>query len=122
MTVLFTPIDNSFTGLVAAGAGTVVQLTYTVPAGKRAVLTHSRVQGNANGNAALTTIIFIDVIQVASHPVIRRDISGLVGAQLNAEVTCNIDLAAGELVRIVTTNTGAAAVSMGGSFFIREYQ
>lgn len=123
MTVLFNPIPVTFLGLVGAGTGTVAQATYIVPAGKRAVLVHARVQGNANANAAITTFIFIDIIPVvvASHTVIRRDISALAGAQLNAEVTCNISLNAGDTVRIVSTNTGAAGVNMGGSFFVREY-
>lgn len=122
MTVLFVPRDNSFSAAVAGGSGTVVQVAYTVPAGKRGIVTHARVQGNPNGNAALSSFILIDIVSGGvAHAVIRRDLSGLVGAQLNAEVTCNIDVQAADVVRILSINTGAAAVNMAATFTVREY-
>lgn len=121
-TPLFVSIVSTFSANVAAGSGTVAQVTYTTPAGKRSVLRFCHVRGRANANAALTTFIFIDIIKNAvSNTVLRRDISGLVGAELNTELNTSIALEAGDLARIVTTNGGAALVNMGGDMYIEEY-
>jgi hypothetical protein len=121
MTILFTPKAFTFAAVSAAGSGTLTRWTYTVPAGKRAVLTDVSIFVAANANAANTTLGLIRcsiggvVVRIAS-----RDGSGVANPVSN-ERACHTDLQAGDNVNGLTVNTGANGVSIIVDAVIREY-
>lgn len=124
MTVLFIPLTFAFSANIIAGAGLVVQTTYTVPLLKRAVLTHTFTIGNANAGAVgVNAEIYIDVIPiaaVASNRVNSLQCSGLVTRTAQSYLAM-FDLVAGDLARIITINPSAVNIVMGASFTIQEY-
>lgn len=124
MTILFTPLTFTFGGIIAAAAPLVVQATYTCPFTKRAVLTHTYTQGNANGGAVgAIAEIFIDVVPTAA--VASNRVNSLTTAGLLTRTTqsyeAEFDLVGGDLVRILTINGSAVAINMAANFTIREY-
>jgi len=124
MAVLFLGVSRRFAGAPAGGSGTVNQWTYTVPAGKRAVLEHLLLQVNNNGNAANTTgCDVISTVNGGAAIEVFRFMSQSGAAQIaTKEMRSHIDLSAGDIVTGRTINTGAGAVTMLVNAIIREYQ
>lgn len=122
MTVQFIPRAQSFSGAPAAGSGAVVQYTYTVPVGLRAVLVHAFVQGANNAAAANTIFANIQVtIGGTVVSVLRLNISGSANF-IFAQYQPMIDLRAGDTVQGFTVNIGAVNPTMVIMSVVREYQ
>jgi hypothetical protein len=121
----FLPITGFFSASILAGAGNVVQVTYTVPANKRAVLTHTFTRALANAGAvAAVAEVFIDVVPIAtvtSNRINSLQASGLATATAQS-YEAEFDLVAGDLVRILTNNGSAVNITMQCNFCVREYQ
>ncbi len=122
MTVLFIPRTLIFSGASIAGAGTVVQATYTVPLGKRAVITHSMSQVNANGNAVNTTFSFIQCTINAVNIIVNALHGSGSAFTIRQFFIHDIDLTESDVVQLFTQNFGAAGVSHVMNVIIREYQ
>jgi hypothetical protein len=125
MTVIFLPIGRAFNAATVAGSGTVLQWNYTVPAGKRAILTHAGIRLGISAAAAnLIGGTIQCVIGGVAIFVIRLFNQAPLGAEVNSYLMCGIDLAAGDVVQgFSTNNAGAGIVPQVGLFAaIREYQ
>lgn len=110
-----------FGGGIAAGAGVVVQATYTVPAGKRArlKLSYLEVQANAGAAGAIAGI-FVSVASAPSGRVHRLNGSGNAN-MLTDPQEMDIELAPSESVTLSTSNGSAVLITMAGFVFFEEY-
>lgn len=118
---LFAPVAKDANLVVAAGSGTVARWAYTVPAGKRAVLTHGFVRINGNANAANTTQA--DIICSINGTTITALFINNSGGAADVAVSgrLEIDLEAGDSATGRSINTGAGGVTMQIRAVIREY-
>jgi hypothetical protein len=122
MTVLFIPRTLIFSGNSIAGAGAVLQVTYTVPPGKRAVIEHSVAQVNANGNAVNSTFSFIQATINAVNIIVNAlHGSGATFTQRSI-LMHSLSLTENDVVQLFTQNFGAANVAHLMNVVIREYQ
>ena len=119
---LFLPIGLSFAGNTAAGSGTIVQWTYTVPAGKRSVLTYAFCSINVSAAAAATTtcriITSIGGVQVT---IIGINNPAVITGTLYGFSSCAVDLSPGDTVTGVTSNTSAVISIMTAQASINEF-
>jgi hypothetical protein len=123
--ILFIPVAMDFNGVAAAGSGAITRWTYTVPAGKRAILTHVFCEVIDNANAVNTTFgdIFCTIGAVSITAArVYNDAAGNNTLTPNIAVPVQIDLQAGNTVNGRTFNVGAAGVAMVVRAVIREYQ
>lgn len=119
---LFIPRAMTFAAVTAGLSGVIVRWTYTVPAGRWAILTDVSVVVAANGNAANTTQGLIRcTIGGTLIRSISQDGSGSANSVSNERV-CNTHLSAGDTVTGLTINNGAGAVSIIVDAVIKEYQ
>jgi Ca2+-binding RTX toxin-like protein len=117
---LFTLVVNNFNAVVAAGAGTVSQWTYTVPAGKTAILATCLARVADNANAVETS--FSDIL-VNGVAIIREVNDGAGNNTLTPVISMapRVRLNEGDTVVGRTTNTGAAGVVMQVAAVVEEY-
>lgn len=124
MATLFVPRALDFNGAVAAGSGAIIRWTYTVPAGKRAEITHCYCEAQDNANAVNTT--FADIFAIIGGVAITiakqyNDGAGNNTLTPNISVSSVVPLQAGDTVSGRTTNTGAGGVTMFVRAVIREF-
>lgn len=120
-TLLFALLPQTFNAATVAGSGTVTRWTYTVPAGKRAIVRHCSIVIAANANAANTTQA---TIRASIGGVLNRLLSldGSASAnQASKEIACACTLYAGDTLNGLSVNTGAGNVVMVIEAQIEEY-
>ncbi len=120
-TLLFVQVPQTGNQTVLAGSGSVTRWTYTVPAGKRAIVRHVSVLINGNANVAATTQATIRVtIGGVIYRLITIDNSGV--ANLNSkELSLQVTLYPGDTCTGLTINAGAGNVLMIVDAQIEEY-
>lgn len=122
MATLFLPRAQNFNASTAAGSGDVIRWTYTVPTGKRAVVTHLCLVLANNANVANTTIGYFQVtIAGTGITVGELNNSGIANITPLA-IPTQIDLGSGDTITGRSVNTGANAVVMTIEATIKEYQ
>lgn len=122
MTVLFTPIAQSFTGVSNAASGAVNRWIYTVPALKRAILVYSFLNLPASANAVNTmgARVVCTIGGIIFQPV-RIFNQAVLTAEISEWASSVIDLQAGDTVQGTTINNGANNATITIQAVIREY-
>lgn len=119
---LFIPRCTQFFANTIAGAGQVLQWTYTVPTGKRAVLQsiHTRINGNgaAAGQAATQAIITLSAVPVE---LVYMDASGIANASA-LNLAYAIDMVSGDTLQGYTLNFSVVNIFMAIGYVIQEFQ
>lgn len=122
--VLFTPIGIS-SGIVAtaAGSGNVNRWTYTVPNGKRTVVTHISGTIFVTAAAANTTIVSITAnIGGVAVTLLRFGNAAVITGELNFSQIVNVDMSFNDQLLGNTINNSAVVVGMLLTATLREYQ
>lgn len=120
--ILFRPIAITFSGATVAGSGLVTRATYTVPAGKRAILEHVSILILVSTAAANTTIAIVSgMIGGIAVGFLRIGNSAVITGELNVSDERFVDLQAGDTVSLITINNAAVNSTMALSAVVREY-
>lgn len=121
-TPLFTQVPQNITIATAAGSGNVNRWTYTVPAGKRAIVRHVTGTIFVSAAAANTTIIIISAtLNGVNVQVMRLGNAAVIAGELDQQNMTQIEMYGGDTLTGNTVNNSAVVVTMNLGAVIEEY-
>lgn len=97
--------------VTTAGSGNVVRSSYTVPPARRAIIEHIFLRIGPNSNAANTAAAIVNAPQAVA--MIRNQVASPTATQI-LNLPCNISLFAGDVVQLVSNNSGLGSAYVAG--------